>query len=129
MLSHRLISSVLYGVLAIFIIVIAASFISSVILRYTEIAEGTFLWILIILSFIALFIGGYISGGRTGERGWFAGALTALVYSLTVFLTQYLSFNETFDLQQLLMHSGYLITGVFGGMIGVNIHGNSHRDS
>ncbi|PYZ94138.1 TIGR04086 family membrane protein [Salipaludibacillus keqinensis] len=129
MASHRLISSVLYGVLTIFILVIAASFLSSLVLRFTNVTEATFLWILIGFSFVALFIGGFISGGRSGEKGWFAGTLTALLYSLVVFLTQYLSFNQGFDMQQILMHGGYLLAAILGGMVGVNVRGDSLRES
>lgn len=126
--SHRLISSVLYGVLTIFILVIGASLLSSLVLRYTNVAESSFFWILIAFSFVAMFIGGFISGGRSGEKGWFAGVLTALFYSFIVLFTQYLSFNLWFDMQQIGMHAGYLIAAVFGGMIGVNSRGSSFNE-
>jgi len=128
MFSQRIISSVLYGVLTIFILVIGASLLSSLILRYTNVTENSFFWILIGFSFVAMFIGGFISGGRSGERGWFAGTLTALLYSFVVLFTQYLSFNQWFDTQQMGMHAGYLIAAILGGMIGVNSRGSSYRE-
>ncbi|MGJ9382920.1 TIGR04086 family membrane protein [Salipaludibacillus neizhouensis] len=128
MFSHRFISSILYGVLTIFILVIVASFMSSLVLKYTNVTEETFLWILIGFSFLALFIGGFISGGKSGQKGWFAGALTALFYTTLVFLTQYLSMNQGFDSQQLLMHLGYFIVAILGGIMGVNVRGNSFAD-
>ncbi|WP_416149210.1 TIGR04086 family membrane protein [Salipaludibacillus sp. HK11] len=128
MFSQRLISSVLYGVLTIFILVITASLFSSLILRYTNVMESSFYWILITFSFIAMFIGGFISGGRSGERGWFAGTLTALLYSCVILFSQYLSFNQWFDAEQLSMHAGYVVVAIFGGMIGVNTRGSSFRE-
>ncbi|WP_280768615.1 TIGR04086 family membrane protein [Salipaludibacillus daqingensis] len=128
MFSHKLISSVLYGVLTIFILVIGASLISSLILRFSNVSESSFFWILVGFSFVAMFIGGFISGGRSGERGWFAGTLTALIYSVIVLFTQFLSFDQWFDTQQMGMHAGYMVAAIFGGMIGVNTRGSSYRE-
>ncbi|WP_095995530.1 TIGR04086 family membrane protein [Salipaludibacillus agaradhaerens] len=127
-MPQRLISSVLYGVLMIFVLVIVTSFLGSLILRYTNTTEESFFWVLLIFSFIALFLGGFLAGGKSGEKGWFAGALTALMYSCVTFLTQFLSFNEGFDLQQIIIHSGYLITAIFGGMLGVNVRGHNFKE-
>lgn len=129
MFSQRFFRSILYGVISIFILVIIASFISTLILRYTNVMEETFLWILISFSFVALFIGGFISGGKAGQKGWVAGALTAFLYSAFVFLMQFLSLDQGFDLQQLIIHIGYLIVAVLGGMMGVNVRGNSFAEN
>ncbi|SDY47388.1 putative membrane protein, TIGR04086 family [Evansella caseinilytica] len=124
-MQQRLFSSALYGILTILVLVIAASLISSVLLRFTSLQEGNFTWILFLFSFVAVFIGGFISGGRSGQKGWLAGAATSVLYTLIIFLVQFLGYNHGFDLQQWAIHGGYVIVAVIGGMIGVNIRGES----
>ncbi|ADU29759.1 TIGR04086 family membrane protein [Evansella cellulosilytica] len=124
-MHHRLFSSALYGILTILILVIVASFISSALLRFTSLQEGSLTWFLIGFPFLAVFIGGFIAGGRTGQKGWFAGAVTAILYSFVIFLVQFLGYNQGFDTTQLLIHSGYVIAAILGGIIGVNVRGES----
>ncbi|MBU9720695.1 MULTISPECIES: TIGR04086 family membrane protein [Bacillaceae] len=125
-MQNRLFTSALYGILTILILVILASLVSSTILRFTSIEEGNFTWILLGFSFLAVFVGGFISGGRSGQKGWLAGGTTAVLYTLVIFFVQFLGFNEAFDAQQWLIHSGYLIAAVFGGIFGVNVRGESY---
>ncbi|WP_096188247.1 TIGR04086 family membrane protein [Evansella halocellulosilytica] len=128
-MQYRLFSSSLYGILTILVLVITVSFITSLLLRFTSLQEGSLGWILIGFSFLAMFFGGLVAGGRSGEKGWLAGAVTAILYTVVIFLVQFLGYNQGFDLQQLMMHSGYLIAAVLGGMFGVNIRGQSYRES
>ena len=123
-MQQRLLSSSLYGILMILILVIAASLVSSVLLRFTALQEGNFTWILLGFSFLAVFIGGFISGGRSGQRGWLAGATTAALYTTLIFVVQFLGFNQGFNTEQWLIHSGYLLAAVLGGMLGVNVRGS-----
>lgn len=125
MMNQRLFNSALYGILTILILVIVASFISSMLLRFTSMQEGNFTWILLGFSFLAVFCGGFISGGRSGQKGWLAGATTAILYSVVIFLVQYLGYNQGFDTQQLAVHSGYVIVAILGGIFGVNVRGET----
>ncbi|MBU9712507.1 TIGR04086 family membrane protein [Evansella tamaricis] len=124
-MQHRLISSALYGILTILILVILASLISSTLLRFTSLEEGSLTWVLLGVSFLAVFFGGFISGGRSGQKGWLAGATTAILYTIIIFFVQFLGFNEGFDIQQWLVHSGYLVVAVLGGIFGVNVRGET----
>lgn len=123
---QRIFNSSLYGILTILILVIIASFISSALLRFTSLQEGHFTWILLGFSFIAVFFGGLISGGKAGQKGWITGASTAILYSLLIFLVQYLGYNQGFDNQQLLIHAGYIFTAMLGGVLGVNLRGETY---
>ncbi|UTR09259.1 TIGR04086 family membrane protein [Evansella sp. LMS18] len=125
-MHQRMLSSALYGILAILILVVAASFISSLLLRFTSMQEGSFTWVLLGFSFIAVFTGGFISGGRSGERGWLTGAVTALLFTIIIFLVQFLGYNQGFDTEQLLIHCGYLFAAILGGMLGVNVRGGAY---
>ncbi|MFA9557187.1 TIGR04086 family membrane protein [Evansella sp. AB-rgal1] len=124
-MHHRIFSSALYGILTILILVIVASLISSTLLKFTTLQESSFTWILLGFSFLAVFIGGFISGGRSGQKGWIAGGTTAILYSLVIFLVQFLGYNQGFDGEQLLIHTGYVLIAIVGGILGVNVRGES----
>ncbi|MCD8509229.1 MAG: TIGR04086 family membrane protein [Bacillus sp. (in: Bacteria)] len=66
-----------------------------------------------------------MSGGRSGQKGWLAGATTAILYSFVIFLVQYLGYNQGFDTQQLAIHSGYVLVAMLGGIFGVNVRGET----
>ena len=80
--------AVLYGVGTIFAIAVVASFLFSILLRFTSLTESSLTYVIMIVSFISLFIGGFISGGKGRKQGLFIGGSTGLVYLMVVFLFQ-----------------------------------------
>ncbi|MGO4887412.1 TIGR04086 family membrane protein [Anaerobacillus sp. MEB173] len=124
-MSYRgILPAMLFGVLAILIIGVSISFLVSILLKFTSLSESSFSWFLLITSFLALFIGGMISGGKAGEKGWLVGASTGIFYSIVIFLAQFLGYNRTFTTEQYLYHGGYILFAILGGIIGVNLLGN-----
>ncbi|BBP91181.1 hypothetical protein BsIDN1_47990 [Bacillus safensis] len=55
------------------------------------------------------------------------GAVTSIIFSLTVFLFQYLGFGKTFSPEQFIYHGAFLGICMLGGMIGVNLRGKKKR--
>ncbi|WP_102345437.1 TIGR04086 family membrane protein [Bacillus sp. Marseille-P3661] len=115
--------AMLYGVITIFIIVLSTSIMLSLLLRFTSIQETALTWPIMALSFLALFIGGFVSGGKGKQKGWLIGAGTGLLFSLLVFLVQFLGYQASFSIQQLLYHSSYILVAIIGGVLGVNTAG------
>ncbi|MBD8069324.1 TIGR04086 family membrane protein [Bacillus sp. PS06] len=110
-----------YGVAAVFIIILVASVIFSLLLRFTSLQEGSLTWLILAISFLALFIGGFVSGGKGKEKGWLMGGATGLLFSLIVFLFQYLGHDAVFSTEQSVYHIGFLATAMIGGIFGVNM--------
>ncbi|MDX8359445.1 MULTISPECIES: TIGR04086 family membrane protein [Bacillaceae] len=127
--TKKMSGAVLYGVLTILIIVLGMSMLFSLLLRFTNLNELSLSWVITIVGFIAVFIGGFVSGGKGKEKGWLVGAMTSIVYTFIVFLVQYLGYDSPFTLQQLLFHTGFLVTSIFGGIIGVNISSSPTRET
>lgn len=123
--NRGIFTSMLYGVITILVIILSVSFIISLLLRFTNLTESSFSWVIIIFTFIALLVGGFVSGGKSKQKGWMVGAGTGLFYSLLVFLVQYLGYNTTFTMEQYLFHAGFLLTAVIGGIVGVNVVRNN----
>ncbi len=121
--SKRLGLAIMYGLITVFMLAIVISFIFSLLLRFTSLQETSVAWIIVTLSFITLFIGGFISGGRGKEKGWLLGGATGGAYTLVIFLFQYLGNDALFTMQQMLFHLGFIGIAALGGIIGVNISG------
>ncbi|RXJ00023.1 TIGR04086 family membrane protein [Anaerobacillus alkaliphilus] len=114
-----------YGLVTILGIILSVSFIISLLLRFTALTETSFSWVIMILTFLALLVGGFVSGGKSKQKGWMVGAGTGLLYSLLVFLVQYLGYNATFTMEQYLFHGGFILAAIIGGIFGVNVVRNS----
>lgn len=117
----------MYGLIFIFLFAIVSSVIFSFILRFTSVREGSLQYVVTAVSFIALFGGGFLSGGKRKQKGWLIGGLTGVVYSFIVFLFQYLGYDRLFDFEQVIYHVCYTLIAMMGGILGVNISTNNSR--
>jgi putative membrane protein (TIGR04086 family) len=113
--------SVLYGVVSIFLVAVVSSLIFSMILRFTQTGEASLQFIITAVSFISLFVGGFISGGKGKAKGWLLGGATGLVYSIIIFLFQYLGHDSLFSVEQVIYHTCYMLVAMMGGILGVNM--------
>jgi putative membrane protein (TIGR04086 family) len=120
-MSARMFSAMLSGLIVVLGIILTCSIIISLLLRFTSLSESSFTWIIIGLSFLALFLGGFVSGKKGKEKGWFLGAGTGFLFSILVFLVQYLGYQIQFDSLQYLYHFGYMLVSLIGGILGVNL--------
>jgi putative membrane protein (TIGR04086 family) len=123
--SRNIGKAVLYGVIAIFLFAVASSFIFSLLLKFTSVQESSLQYIMTTISFLSIFIGGFITGGNGKQKGWLIGGATGLVYSLIIFLFQFLGYDSLFTFEQIIYHTCYIITAMMGGILGVNIAGGS----
>lgn len=64
---------ILYSLVVIFALMFAGSLLVSLLLTMTSLSESSFNWFITAISFITLFIGGFISGGKAKEKGWLIG--------------------------------------------------------
>lgn len=118
-------TAVIHGVMAIFLLVIVSSLIFSLILQLTSIQESSLQFVITAMSFISLFAGGFISGGKGKEKGWLLGGATGLLYSIVIFLFQYLGHDSLFNIEQLIYHTCFTLIAMMGGILGVNLTSKS----
>jgi putative membrane protein (TIGR04086 family) len=120
-------TSILYGLIFIFLFAGVCSLIFAFILRFTSARETSVQYIITAVSFIALFGGGFLSGGKRKEKGWLIGGVTGLIYTLIIFLFQYLGYDRLFSAHQLIYHTCYTLIAMMGGILGVNVSSNNTR--
>ncbi|WP_227937827.1 TIGR04086 family membrane protein [Alkalihalobacillus deserti] len=116
--------AVLFGLTTILVIALSFSLVVSLVLTFTSLTEHSVQWLITIVAFVTMFLGGTIAGARAKERGWIAGAITALLFSLLTFIIQYLGYDNSFTNEQYMYHGGYILAAAFGGIIGVNLSSN-----
>lgn len=113
--------AVLHGLIAIFLLEIVSSLIFSLILKLSSVQESGLQVIITAASFISLFAGGFISGGKGKEKGWLLGGATGILYSFVILLFQYLGYDRLFDQQQIIYHTCFILIAMMGGILGVNL--------
>ncbi|MEK3788852.1 MULTISPECIES: TIGR04086 family membrane protein [Paenibacillus] len=124
--SARMSHPLLTGVLHAFIWMLIGSLILSTLLWLTHLKEQDLSLYTYLVHGISLFAGGFMSGKRSGQKGWYQGGLTALLYGVIVLLVGFLALDAAVGLQDMLHMAVAFCIGAVGGMIGVNM---SHSQS
>ncbi|MDL4841634.1 TIGR04086 family membrane protein [Aquibacillus rhizosphaerae] len=114
-------SALLWGWIVTFVIMLCASLILSLLLRFTSLGSSTLSWTTLAVSIIALFSGGLVAGLKGKEKGWILGAGIGVGFTLFILLYQYLGYRNGFSTNQMIHHGGFLLAALLGGVFGVNM--------
>ncbi|MBW7456050.1 TIGR04086 family membrane protein, partial [Paenibacillus sepulcri] len=68
----------------------------------------------------AALAGGFVSGRRSGRRGWYSGGMLGLFYAVLVLFISFMASNTGVSGRTLIMLLETLLCGMVGGMVGVN---------
>ena len=113
---------ILKGTVTSIIITLILLLIFAFILTYTPIQENVINPAIIVITGISLLIGSSISTLRIKKKGLINGGLVGLIYILTIFIISSITgtgFN--LNLMSIIMIIGSIISGMIGGIIGVNL--------
>ncbi len=114
------ITALLYGWIVILGLMLIASAILALLLRFTSFNDPLLSWITLSIGLISLFIGGLVAGVKGKAKGWIIGSMIGIGFTCFIFLVQYLGYKQSFSLEQLLYHFGYILAAIVGGIFGVN---------
>ena len=106
-------------------IVLTAIFLTiyATILSFTNISETTIVPVVIVLTGISLLIGSSISTIPIKKQGMFNGGLVGLIYMLVLYIISSIILgNFGLNINSIIMIAVGVLTGMVGGIIGVNIH-------
>lgn len=110
------------GIVLSYIITIILILIFSLLLTFTSIKESRITLLNTVVMISSVTAGSIYMSRRTKEQGWINGGLIGLAYYLILIILGFLFLKpmviDIFSLSKFLMA---VITGVIGGMIGINI--------
>lgn len=93
----------------------------SLLLRFGSMEEEQLSLYSLIVHGIAALCGGFVSGKRSGKRGWYYGGALGFAYGVLVLLVGFLATNAGLTPSTLTMMGIALGSGAFGGIFGVNM--------
>ncbi|BAU27029.1 putative membrane protein (TIGR04086 family) [Aneurinibacillus soli] len=102
-------------------IVLIGALVTSSMLAFSDTKESSLPLYVYMVNGFALFIGGFVSGKRSGEKGWYYGGLTGLLYFLFMLLVSFLGFDAKMGMTQVYQLLMALACSAMGGIIGVNM--------
>ncbi|SDX41410.1 TIGR04086 family membrane protein [Paenibacillus sp. CF384] len=113
-------SPMLAGILYASIWLALGAILLSTMLRWGSMQETQLPLYSLIVHGCASLAGGFVSGRRSGMRGWYYGGMLGIAYGLLILLVSFLSTNTGISGRTFTMLIETLLCGAFGGMIGVN---------
>lgn len=110
------------GISLIYIIgIILVSTFLITILNYFNIISGTFLTITkILICVTSMFVGGFIMGRRSSNKGWLEGIKLSLIFMVLLILFNYLGLGISPKIKNLLYYSIIIVSCILGSIIGIN---------
>ncbi|WP_374019648.1 TIGR04086 family membrane protein [Paenibacillus thiaminolyticus] len=115
---------ILAGIVNSFIWMAMGALALSVLLYSSSANEDKTLSYIYLVHIIALFIGGWTAGRRSGRRGWYYGGLTGFCYAMLVLIIGFLAMDAGISLQKLILVAAACACGALGGIFGVNMSRN-----
>ncbi|NLV75694.1 MAG: TIGR04086 family membrane protein [Tissierellia bacterium] len=110
------------GLIFSLIITILLVFILSLVLLYTPFKESKIPLFNTVIMIVSITIGSIYVSTNIGENGWINGGILGILYFLVLVLLNYLFFKPFLvDMYLLGKFILSLITGVIGGIIGINM--------
>lgn len=114
-------SPLLAGVLFSIIWLAAGALLLSLLLHFTAMKESSLPTNALLVHVFASLAGGFTSGRRSESKGWYNGALLGLLYGAIVIIISFLASDASLSLHSAILLGAALLSGAFGGMIGVNL--------
>ncbi|GGD54817.1 TIGR04086 family membrane protein [Paenibacillus nasutitermitis] len=98
----------------------AGALLLSAMLRWGNMQESDLPSYSLIVHGCAALAGGFVSGRRSGRRGWYSGGMLGLFYAVLVLFISFMATNTGISGRTFIMLVETLLCGMLGGMVGVN---------
>lgn len=120
-MKNALANPIIAGLSYMIAIVLIGSFLTALLLQYTSLSEAKIPIFTYGVNLIGLLIGGFISGRRASERGWFYGGISGFLYGCILLLVAFLAFDAEFTSKSFVSLIGAFSSAAIGGIFGVNV--------
>ncbi|HDR7276663.1 TPA: TIGR04086 family membrane protein [Bacillus paranthracis] len=119
--TKKLSTAIGFGIVILLILATVTSMIMALLLKFTDMNEGTLAVTIFILALLSMLISGFTAGKKAQGKGWLVGFTTGLTFTMLVFLVNYLGFSQTLSNSQLLYQLALMGASTLGGIFGVNM--------
>lgn len=105
-----------------FLITIILMGVLALLICYTSLPEEAVTPSVYVLNYFSVFLAGLFSAAKSGRKGFVTGGIAGVLYMLLVYLLGFILFGGiTFSKDIMMMLLYCLITGMIGGIVGINI--------
>ncbi|TKH10124.1 TIGR04086 family membrane protein [Bacillus wiedmannii] len=119
--TKKLSTAIGFGIITLLIFASIISMVIALLLKFTNMTEGTLAVTIFILALLSMLISGFTAGKKAQGKGWLVGFTTGLTFAILVFLVNYLGFSQTLSNSQLLYQLALMGASTLGGIFGVNM--------
>ncbi|MGF9871888.1 TIGR04086 family membrane protein [Bacillus tropicus] len=119
--TKKLSTAIGFGIITLLILASITSMVMALLLKFTDMTEGTLAVTIFILALLSMLISGCTAGKKAQGKGWLVGFTTGLTFTILVFLVNYLGFSQTLSNSQLLYQLALMGASTLGGIFGVNM--------
>ncbi len=117
--------TILKSVLMAYVMTLIIFLIFAMVITYTDFPESTIPTIVVVTTILSIMFGAIRASRKTKSKGWLNGSIVGVLYMLILYIISILAFTGfTFDRYVLYMLFLGLVTGAFGGIVGVNLKSN-----
>lgn len=114
--AHPVIAGLTYS----FSIAIIMALFFTILLYLTSFSDSSLQTASYIVTAISLLTGGFVSGKKAGNKGWYFGGITGVIYGVILALITFLGFDADINLKGLVLIILTFLFGALGGVFGVN---------
>ncbi|EEL49182.1 MULTISPECIES: TIGR04086 family membrane protein [Bacillus cereus group] len=119
--TKKLSTAIGFGIITLLILASVTSMIVALLLKFTNISEGTLTVTLFIFAILSMLISGFVAGKKAQGKGWLVGLTTGITFTILVFLVSYLGFSNSLSKSQFLYQLALMGASTLGGIFGVNM--------
>ena len=117
----KFIKNVSFSIIYIIASLLILTFITTVLSYFNIIGDKTTSLFKIFIPVISLFIGGFNIGSKSNKKGWLEGLKVGLIYLVLLIIFDFLAFNNSFEIKNILYYIIIVISGILGSMVGISI--------
>lgn len=74
----------------------------------------------IIIALISIFVGGFIVGKNSKEKGWLEGLKFGFIIIAILFFINWIFLKQEWNIKNLIYYLILIVSSIFGSMIGIN---------
>ncbi len=104
-----------YGLTLVFLLIFAF------VITYTDFPTGAISPVVVVITLLSVMLSGILGGKKASQKGWLTGSISGLFYMFILYLIGGIVFKDfTLGANSVLMMLGGVLSGIAGGIIGIN---------